>query len=350
MGAYAPTIQGTPIGFGEAPGYDELEALCDRVLDGGEATREELRAVMEVQPDTPSAKLLRQTERALARRGNGGFGYIYAQIGLDANPCPGNCHFCDFAACNGKVRGSAEVPLDLVLHCCDLFAEEGVHLVSLMTSAAYDFDAYLAVVERARAAVGDDVAIMANTRDISFDDALNLKEAGADCIYHAVRLGEGTITGFDERARWESLDNARAAGLAVSTAVGPVYQSEGPLSPYRQTGEQIIERIYRVLAYDPICSGVTGLHAVEGTKMAHVKPFEQGKMRVIGGAFQLAARGAIPHGGCSSIPWVDAGLDPRARGFSSDDDRLRSRIAEARERLARDKWQLAPRGAMSYRG
>ena len=345
----AKVSAGTPIGAGTAPSYDELAELCGRVIDGGEATREELRAVMEVEPGTPSARLLRETERALATLGNGGLGYIYAQIGLDANTCPGNCHFCDFAACNGKVRARAEVSVDLVLRCCDLFAREGVHLISLMTSAAYDFDRYLSVVERARAAVGDDVAIMANTRDISLDEAHGLKAAGADCLYHAVRMGEGVITGFDPAVRWQTLDNARDAGLAVATAVGPLYQSEGVDSPYYQTGEQVVDRIYRVLSYHPICSGVTGLHAIEGTKMAGVKPFERDKLRVIGGAFQLAARGSVPHGGCSSIPWVDAGLDPRARGFTSDDGRLRSRIAEARERLADDGWQLAPRDGMSYR-
>lgn len=349
MGECVSRIPGTPIGTGAAPSIDELTELCQRILDGGEATREELRSALEIEPGTPQAKLLRETERTLAKRGNGGYGYIYTQIGLDATPCPGNCHFCDFAACNKMQRGRAEVPVDSILHSCELFAEGGAHLISLMTSAAYDFEKYLGVIERARAVVGDDIALMANTRDISLEEAQALRRAGADCLYHAIRLGEGVITGLDEDTRWRSLDNAVAAGLAVSTAAGPVYQSEGPDSPYYQTGEQIVDRMLRVLAYDNICSGVTSLHAVPGTKMENVKPLGKLKMQVVDGVFQLAARGTLPHGGCGSIPWIDAGVDPRARGFEDNDERIRESFAAARARLAQSGWKLASQGAMSYR-
>lgn len=333
-----------PVGTGEPPSVEFVGELCERVLSGeGAATDDELLAVLEVVPGTEQARVLEQAERALAAKGNDGLGYIYAQVGLDARPCPGNCRFCGFAACNRVQQGRVDFPEDAVLRCCELFAQEGVHLVSLMTTAACSFERYLRIVERAREVVGGEVALMANTRDLAPAEARALKEAGASCLYHAVRLGEGRITGVPEARRWQTLERARAAGLGVSTAVGPVYNARGfgPESPYRQTGGEVVARMRQVIAAEPFCSGVTSLVAVPGTQMAQIPAFPPEKMHVFGGAFQLAACGRIPFGGYGSVKWVDAGLDPRGRGYSSDDAHLRRHIAKLREQLEREGWHRA---------
>lgn len=342
------TWENSPIGTAEPPSLPQVEEICARALGGDDATGAEIAALLEVEPGTDQAHVLDRTQETLARRGNAGLGYVYAQIGIDANPCPGNCHFCSFAACNGLARERAEVPFDQILHVAELFARNGVHLISVMSSAAYRFERYLELTDLLRDAVGDNVALMANTRDLTSGEARALADAGADCLYHAIRLGEGVITGLDEARRWETLSNARAAGLAVSTAVGPLYQPV-PNSPYRQTKGQIAERIRQAIACKPICSGVTTLHAVAGTKMANVKPWPAGKLGVMGSVFQVAARDTIPHGGYRSIRWVDAGLDPRERGYASDDERLTSRIRELHRSLEADGWQVAPPDGMSYR-
>jgi len=338
-----------PIDVDAQPTLEQVEDICARVLGGGRATETELASLLDVEPGSEQADALAHAREALARRGNGGLGYLYAQIGIDANPCPGNCHFCSFAACNGLVHGKAEVDFDQVFHVAELFARKGVHLISIMSSAAYRFDRYLELIERLRTIVGDDVALMANTRDLSLGEAKALADAGADCLYHAVRLGEGVITGLDEAKRWETLDYARSAGLSVSTAVGPLFQPVAPNSPYFQAKRQIVTRFMQAIALKPICSGVTTLHAVAGTKMAHVKPWSPEKMRVLASVFQLAARDTIPHGGANSIRWEDAGLDPRQRGYTSDDARLTKRIDELHLFLEADGWQTAPPGGMLYK-
>ena len=329
-----------PIGIDAAPSPTIVQDVCERVLAGGRASRDELVALLDIEAGSEQARFLDRTEEELARRGNGGIGYVYAQIGIDANPCPGNCHFCSFAASNGIARERTEVPFEQILHTSELFAAQGVHLISVMSSAAYRFDRYLDLIGQIRRVIGNDVTIMANTRDLTSDEAISLAQAGADCLYHAVRLGEGVITGLDERTRWETLENARAAGLDISTAVGPLYQSVAPDSPYFQTKGEIVDRMLRVVDCKPYCSGVTTLHAVDGTMMAHVLPWPAEKMRVFGGVFQLAARGTILHGGYRSIRWVDAGVDPRERGYSSDDERLVKRIRTLYRDLESDGWLI----------
>ena len=351
-----PDCCGAPddvVGSAPAPSMEEAGRICRIALDGETPSPAELAAMLEIEPGTPQAALLDETALALARRGNGGLGYLYAQVGLDAGPCPGNCRYCDFAMCNQPATsagadGVAGLPLDDVEHLCRLFADNGIHLVSLMSSAAYPFDLYLEAVRRARAAMGPDVAIMANTGDLSPQRARDLREAGAFCIYHAVRVGEGTITGLPEERRWQTIDNALAAGLRLATAVGPLYRPEPEGSPYRQTKRAIVERMLQVLRYDLVCGGVTKLHAVAGTKMAHVAPWPADKLRVFGGVFNLAAHGRIRHGGGGSILWADAGFDPRSRGYDGDDEALVAKIALNRRALEASGWTPAPQGAMTY--
>lgn len=330
-----------PIGSDAPPTVEEVERLCSKAIDGGLLSHGEIVSILETRPGTEQAHVLGHAHELLAKRGNGGLGYIYGQIGIDANPCPGNCRFCSFALCNRDDHEAHEASFDQVAHVSELFAREGVHLVSVMSSAAYRFERYLELIALIRTTVGGDVAIMANTRDLSPSEAASLAQAGADCIYHAVRLGEGVITGLDESRRWETLRNAREAGLDVATAVGPLYQPEAPGSPYRQTKGAIAQRMLQVVEWSPFCSGVTTLHAVPGTLMAHVKPWPKEAMRVFGGVFQLVARDTVHHGGYGSVRWVDAGLDPRERGYGSDDERLRKRIRSLHADLQADGWQVA---------
>ena len=339
----------SPIGADEPPAPEEVERLCAKAIGGESPSFDEAVSLLEVQPGTDQARVLERAEELLSRRANGGLGYVYGQIGIDANPCPGNCHFCSFALCNRDDREVREASFDQVAHVSELFAREGVHLISVMSSAAYRFDRYLELIALIRATIGDDVAIMANTRDLAPSEAEALAQAGADCIYHAVRIGEGTITGLDEERRWETLRNARAAGLDVSTAVGPLYRSEPAGSPYFQPKGLIAKRMAQAVEWNPLCSGVTGLHAVPGTKMQHVAPWPNERMRVLAGVYQLIARDTVKHGGYRSIRWVDAGLDPRERGYGSHDERLVKRIRGLYADLEADGWRVAPADGMSYR-
>ena len=330
---------GHPIGSTPAPDACEVENICGRALEGRPPTRNEIVALLEVEPGTEQSRTVNAACAEIARRANGGFGYIFAQIGLDADPCPGNCAFCDFAACNRKDGGrSEETPIDMVLHCCELFSENGVNLISLMTSAACSWERYLDIVAQVRAAVGNEVAIMANTRDFTREEGEELADAGADCVYHAVRLGEGRLTDLDEARRWQTIAHAQAAGLGVSSGVGPIYRSPLGESPYRQTKEDIADRMLELARRSLVCGGASGLHAIPGTKMEHIEPFPREKVAIVASIFQLVLGQTTCHGGGGSVHWVDAGLDPRSRDYESDDASLAARIEKWRGQLAADGW------------
>ena len=390
-----------------APTAEETTRICEIAKSGHTPAPEDLAKLLEIEPGTPQDEILNATANELVRRGNGGLGYVYAQIGLDAGPCAGNCHFCNFAACNfnnptnkdydnvlldcADLRGShctatsyggppsnsaqslstlslnetqhkTPMSLDDIAHFCRLFAENGVHLISLMASVSYPQKAYVKAIQVAREACGSGVYIMANASDLTLEETKDIKAAGADCIYHAVRLGEGVITDIPEDVRWNTLENALQAGLQISTAVEPLYQSQNlelggkadagknsakavansPTQIYTQTKRQIIERMLQILRYDLFCTGCVNLNAVRGTKMQDVKPWPTSKMRIIANTLHIATHGRVKHGGCCSIQWVDVGGDPRDRGYKETDEALIKQITRARNELLKNNWTLAP--------
>ena len=170
-----------------------------------------------------------------------GRGYVYAQIGVDSTACPKNCRFCSFAAVNAPQDydpANVEVPVGRIVHYAKLFDSEGVYLVSLMATAALDFDRYLDIVRAVRASVSDRMVIAANTGDLTLEQAQALKDAGANAAYHALRLGEGEWTGIAPVERRCTLRRLKAAGLDVMTGVEPVWQGADPL----ELSERICDR------------------------------------------------------------------------------------------------------------
>ncbi len=329
-----------PIGAGMAPKPSDVQAICDVALSGHTPKPEHLAELLEIKPETESADILNKIAEELVRRANKGLGYIYAQIGLDCGPCPGNCHFCNFAACNYKENKTRTMSMKRLEHLCELFSENGVHLISLMSSAARAHKDYLEAIKIARKAAEPHVLIMANTADLTYTQAKEIKMAGADCIYHAVRLGEGTITDIPQSVRWNTIDSAKRAGLLISSAIEPLYQCNAH-SKYVQTKREIVDMMLRILRYDLFCTGCVNLNAVSGTKMQNVKPWSTEKMRIIANTLHIASHGRVKHGGCCSIQWVDVGDDPRDRGYKNNDEALISQIERARELLGAGGWTLA---------
>ncbi|WP_296060114.1 hypothetical protein [uncultured Ellagibacter sp.] len=313
-----------------------VESIVDRAIEGESPCRDEMLMLMGIDVESAEAAYVRWGAEVLGRRASGGVGQIYAQIGLDATPCPENCAFCSLAARNNSSKGRAEVPDDEITHYAGVFDEAGVHLISLMATAAYNFEHFLRIVATVRGAIANDMPLMANIGDITFNQAQQLKAAGIQAIYHAHRLGEGTITGIAPERRLATIASAQKAGLALMTAVEPIYQGI-PL-------EDIADRMLEVISQKPYCSGVGVLTAVPGTTMANETPYTRRQAAYFASIMRLAAGTSIPFGtGCGNVVWTDAGANPRGRDLSTDPDFLRRDVRRLRKELARDGWDVPAR-------
>ena len=316
---------------------ERVMRIADEAARENAPTREDIVYLLSFDAYSPEAAHVGAIARQIGMRACGGRGYVHAQIGVDSTACPKNCRFCSFAAVNVD-RGAydsaqVEVPLDRIVHYARLFDEEGADLVSLMATAALDFDRYLEMVRAVRASVSDGLTIMANTGDLTLEQARALKGAGADAAYHALRLDEGNWTGIQPADRLDTIRNVKTAGLELMTGVEPVWDGAAP--------EVLAERICDIPAFGPFSMGACGLTEVNGADVLGRKRPLTGFLRYVGACLRLACGEAVPIGGIGGVAWVDAGCDPRNRGYGEEDGHLRRQVARAARQLEAEGFVIA---------
>lgn len=315
---------------------ERVEQIADAAACGNLPTRGDIMYLLKFDAYSPEAAYVIAKAREIGMRACDGRGFVYAQIGVDETACPENCLFCSFAAINTDTATydptQVEVPLGRIVHYAKVFDSAGVDLISLMATAGLDFDRYLDMVRAVRASVSANMDIMANTGDLSLEQAQALKDAGATTAYHALRLKEGVFTAIKPIDRRRTMRHLRAAGLPLMTGVEPVWDGV--------SAQELSERIMDIPDFSPFCIGACSLTEVEGIDAAGKKPAKTGFVRYVGALTRLACGEEVPVGGIGGVAWVDAGCDPRNRGYGADDATLRSKIPAAKRRLELDGFEV----------
>lgn len=314
---------------------ERVEQIADAAARGDLPTRGDIMYLLKFDAYSPEAAYVIAKAREVGMRACGGRGFVYAQIGVDETACPENCLFCSFAAVNTDAAtydpSQVEVPLGRIVHYAKVFDSAGVDLISLMATAGLDFDRYLDMVRAVRASVSEGMDIMANTGDLTLEQAQALKDAGATAAYHALRLKEGVFTAIKPIDRRRTMRHLRAAGLPLMTGVEPVWDGA--------SAQELSERIIDIPDFNPFCIGACSLTEVERIDVAGKRPAKTGFVRYVAALTRLACGESVPVGGIGGVAWVDAGCDPRNRGYGADDATLRSKIAAAKRRLALDGFE-----------
>jgi biotin synthase len=272
------------------------------------------------------------TGRALTWRAADGRGQLYAQIGIDAQPCLIDCHHCAFAVGNGEHTQPIKMDLDEIVAHARIFDAGGVHLISLMTTAAYSFDEYLEVMRAVRNAVRPEMPLLANCNDMNAEQARHLKAAGADAVYHAIRLGEGRMSRVQPETRRRTIANVRAAGLKLMTGIEPLTQNDDP--------REIADLMFETRDMRPVSTGCCPLVPLAGSRMADVNPPSDRRRRFIGSIYRLVVGISVPFG-MGNISWIDSGASPRGRHLSANATEMTAKIAKARAELEQGGWQIS---------
>lgn len=323
--------------------------IADAALEGEEPSRSDVLHLLRFDAYSPEAAYVCARAREVGMKACKGRGYVYAQIGVDSLPCPANCRFCSFAEVNAKaveraaaaagagaaadaavVRG--EVPIGRIVHQAKLFEDAGVPLISLMATAALDFERYLDIVRAVRASVRNDTVIMANAGDLAVHEVRALKEAGATAAYHALRLGEGKLTSIDPMDRRRTIRALRTVGVPLMTGVEPLWNGVDAF--------ELSERICDIPEFEPFCIGACNLTPVEGARIGGLKPALTGFVHYVAAITRLMCGESVPVGGIGGVAWVDAGCDPRSRGYGDDDAALKAKVASAKHRLELDGFTI----------
>jgi len=238
----------------------KIKGILDKAFDEQPISRPEALTLMAIDLLSPEMYALCAVANEVSRRHFNNLGEIYAQIGLDFAPCPGNCEFCSFGSDHGIVKSVIEYPAENIARAAKICEDQGANGVYLMTTARYRFEKFLDVAREVRQAVSPEFPMVANIGDFNEDHARELADLGFKAVYHAVRLNEGKGTGFSIKRRVKSVAAAHKAGLALHFCVEPV----GP----EHTPEEQVDLMFLGRELGVTFSGAMRRVCVPGTKVA----------------------------------------------------------------------------------
>lgn len=173
--------------------------------------------------------LLAQSNR-LSKEKFGQKAYVFAQIGINAEPCPINCRFCSMGIDHYSLDETWRKSLEDLECELDRLQEQGIDDFFLMTTADYPIDEFLAIASALKPKLRKGQRFVANIGDFGFPVAQRLKEAGITGVYHINRLREGTDTLAKPETRQKTIEAAQKAGLELYYCIEPI----GPEHSYEE--------------------------------------------------------------------------------------------------------------------
>ncbi|MEG0156685.1 MAG: radical SAM protein [Anaerovoracaceae bacterium] len=196
----------------------------------------------------------------MSREKFGQRGYVFAQIGLNAEPCTANCKFCTFGENHFSAEQRYKKSKAEILEEVQSYVEEGIDALFLMTTADYPIEAFLSIAEEVKKKLNPETELIANIGDFDEVVAGKLIEKGFTGVYHICRLGEGTDTEVEPERRVATIEALKGVGLALYYCIEPI----GP----EHTPEQIADEIQRAIRYEVDVMAVMRRVPAKGTPMA----------------------------------------------------------------------------------
>ena len=291
-----------------------IKNVVDKALSGDPLDEKEITLLFKVPLFSHDSALIQSAARYICEEASAGLAEVHAQIGLDIAPCPRNCRFCSFAACNKVFFQSVELAVEEIVDRARDFENEGANAIYLMATSRYRFGKFIEIAQEVRKALKPDTVLVANIDDFSERQAVRLKDAGFSGVYHAVRLGEGKDTTIPVGKRLLTFKNAKEADLILGTCVEPV----GP----EHSLHELVEKTIITREANPVFSGAMRRIPIPNTELAVYGTVSEARMAHIVSVVRLALGFGVP-GNCTHEPnvigvaaganiiWAETGSNPR---------------------------------------
>ena len=236
-----------------------MDRILDKIAAKAELNIEEVVKLLSVETTSAEYYRLLYLARKQSEESFGNRGYVFAQIGISAEPCSINCKFCSMAAEHYALPDRWQKSDDDIAEGIKRLVADGVNDIFLMTNADYPVEKFIETGKVVRQHIPSGIRFAANIGDFDPPIARRLKEAGFTGAYHIVRLREGFDTGIPVEQRVRTLDAIRDAGLELYYCVEPI----GPEHNY----EEIATEIFRARDYRVEAMSVMRRTPVEGTPL-----------------------------------------------------------------------------------
>jgi len=291
-----------------------IDEFIKKSQDGGSFNKDELLEMLGYPPDSSATYRMMAEARRISRELTDDKAEIHAQFSLNLEPCSCNCLFCSFAQTNEIFKRKSRITPEEAIASARQLEEEGANAIFIMTTAQYPFGKFIEISQEVKKHLRPETTLIANIPDQSLSNAMKMKDAGFDGVYHALRLREGTDTSIAPERREDSIRNFQEAGLKVGTCVEPV----GP----EHSNEEIAELILYTASLNPAYSGAARRISIPGTKLARQGMISELRMAQIVAVTRLAmprtVLGNCTHEPCTlgaaagaNLFWAEIGANPR---------------------------------------
>ena len=214
---------------------ETIDRVREMSMNGKTVPREDILTLLSIDPYSDDCLYLRDAAKDIAQHVTGKKIRIGISIGVDFAPCTMNCRFCSLGEKWGIVKGTRNVPLDVITETIREYVGKGYFQFVLRTTEFFPNETLCEYARHIRKNVPGRYILVANTGEQTLESAKKLKEAGYNAVYHTVRLGEGKDTDFTPQERLDSIMISKEAGLLASCGLDPI----GP----EHTDEEIADRL-----------------------------------------------------------------------------------------------------------
>lgn len=234
-----------------------LENIWDKIDNGVTLSKEDAIELLNINNASNDFYKLISKANELSRNQYQNKGYIFAQIGINASPCSGNCKFCSLAKDNYSVDSQFEKSTDEIISQVKIITDQNIEALFLMTTADFDKNKFLTIGESVRAVLPEKIRLIANIGDFGCEYAAKLKTIGFSGAYHIVRLREGVDTDIKKEIRINTLNAIKSAELDLYYCVEPIGREH--------TYDEIADEMIRAREYKVDVMAVMGRVGVKGT-------------------------------------------------------------------------------------
>ncbi len=301
---------------------DVIEYARENALRGNILDRDNIIALLEINPDSSLVEKLGKAAREVAAEITGNSGRVWASIGVDYAPCPVNCHFCSFGEKWGLIQEEYRWSAAEIIDLAEKFLYGGAKWITLRTTEYYSLSDVTALAKDLKTTIPGDYGIVANTGELNDQTAKLLMNSGISIIYHSLRLREGIDTGLSVKSRLETLASVQASPLDLAFLVEPVGSEH--------TAAELADVFLTAMKYGARLSGAMARVPVQGTPLGHIPAVSERRLAQIAAVTRLAAGSNAPdiciHPASElALAWganvvvVEAGAIPRDTGNSKDE-------------------------------
>ncbi|MDR2624292.1 MAG: hypothetical protein LBC39_06980 [Methanobrevibacter sp.] len=258
--------------------------IIDNIIKN-EATKDDVLSLLNIENGNNEFYYLLEVANRVSRTEYNNKGYVFSQIGLNAEPCSKNCKFCSMAESNYMIDSNFTKTMEDI----DEIKQEVYELIGdgttdlfLLTTEDYPVDEFIKIGAEIKKMLPKRILLVANIGDFDLNTAKKLVEAGFTGAYHVCRLREGIDTDIDPAIRIQTIENIISVGLELYYCVEPI----GSEHIY----DEITDEIIRAKDYNVNIMAVMRRTPVPGTPHGSIKTINALEFAKIAAITRLAVK------------------------------------------------------------